>query len=256
MAGLELNLQRVMIFGAHPDDEIIGPGGIIHKFASQGVETYAVIFTDGGTTANSIGEMPHMIQIRKDEMKESGEILGIKKRELLQIPCQHIFQAHHGGEMVYDLESDNHKLTLHQKLIKLIRAYKPDLIFTHSLDNHRDHCAIAEATPHAVFQSAEDLLGHLGKPWSTPLLLYYSVEQELMGDFSPNIILQIEEENLEAKLRAMKTQVSQTRTDGYLEHHIGMIKSRASLWGAKYFGHNAYAEPFHLRPSYPCRIAI
>lgn len=255
MSGFNLNdIERVMVLGAHPDDEIIGPGGTAHMLASQGRKVSVVTFTDGGTAANSPAEMGAMIAKRRTEMSATDNILGVTTRELIQIPSQQVYRAVYGDLKVYDANAPGNGLTLHHKLIQLIRQHKPDLIFTHSQDNHRDHCAIADITPQSVFQASESILAHLGTPWNVPLLLYYSVEGELLGNFSPNTIIEIRQEDLEAKMAAMRTQVSQTRGD-YLAHFLEMMHGRAQLWGAK-LGAGRYAEPFYLSPRTPVRIEL
>jgi len=256
MPGFDLDcIERAMVFGAHPDDEIIGPGGTIHMLSSRGKEIYVVTFTSGGTAANSLEEMEDMIARRKREMEETDKILGVTARELLQIPSQQVYAAVYGGLNVYDADAPNNEMTLHHKLIKLIRKYRPDLVFTHSSDNHRDHCGIADITPQSVFQASKSILGHLGEPWDVPLLLYYPVERELEGEYSPNLVVEIERGDLDAKIAAMETQISQTRGD-YLQHFREIMHGRAQLWGAKLFGAGKYAEPFHLGYKTPIRIRV
>ena len=65
--------------------------------------------------------------------------------------------------------------------------------------------------------------------------------------------MRIERENLDAKLKAMRTQVSQTR-EGYLRHFEQMIEARATLWGAKFFGADAYAECFYIEHWTPIKV--
>ena len=97
MSGFNLdNIARVMVLGAHPDDEIIGSGGTIHMLSSQGREVDVVTFTDGGTAANSPEEIAEMIVQRKKEMDKTDRILGVTTRELLQIPSQKVYDAVYG----------------------------------------------------------------------------------------------------------------------------------------------------------------
>jgi len=135
-------------------------------------------------------------------------------------------------------------------LIKLIREYKPELIFTHSRDNHRDHNAVYTITREAVFQASESILGYLGKPWPTAPIFYYGVEQELT---EPNIVIQISREDLETKISALEAQLSQARKD-YLKHFKQMIIARSQLWGAKFFGADKLAEPFYVNYRSPILI--
>lgn len=251
------DVQNIMVFGAHPDDEIIGPGGVIHNLSTQGKQVYVVTFTDGGTASNSFEGIEAMVNARKKEMARTDKILGINKREFLQIPSQQVYAAVYGQLKVAgpkDISKDGH-MTLHHRLIHLIRKYQPQVLFTHSKDNHRDHCGIEQITPQSVFQASESILEQLGNPWNTPILLYYSVETGLQGSHVPNVIIEIEKSDLDAKLDAMATQISQTRED-YLQHFKEMMTGRAALWGAELFGAGRYAEPFHLNDHTPIRINI
>ena len=249
------NVKTVMVFGAHPDDEVIGPGGIIHNLSVAGKKIVVITFTGGGTAANSPGDMQSMIEQRKKETKETDKILGIKTHIHLPIPTQQVFQAAYGNIMISDKDNPSTKLTLHQTLIKLIRKYKPDILFSHAPDNHRDHEAIARITPQAVFQAQEALLEHLGKPWDTPILLYYNVDTALHHPYEPNIIIQISREDLNAKLDAISHHKSQTRGD-YLQHFKDIIDSRARLWGARHFRAGRLAEPYHLHKTTAIRISL
>ena len=43
-------MKKVLIIVAHPDDEILGMGGTIAKWASEGAEIALLIVTDGSTS--------------------------------------------------------------------------------------------------------------------------------------------------------------------------------------------------------------
>jgi len=233
------SVERVMVFGAHPDDEIIGPGATIHKLSSKGKKVCVVTFTCGETAAKDLKSIDEMVVQRKKELEVTNKILGITHREVLDyLPSQQVYSAVYG----------DHKL--HHKLISFIREYKPDLLFTHSEDNHRDHNAINRISRESAFQASEAILEHLGKPHPTPPILYYGVEQEVA---TPNFIIQVGKNNLQAKLEAMCAQISQTRGN-YLRHFEQMITARAQLWGAKIFGADKYAEAFYIEYRTPIKI--
>ena len=171
-------------------------------------------------------------------MKETDRLFGITKRTILNYQSQEVYRAAYGTD------------ELHHQLIKLIREYKPQLIFTHSKDNHRAHNAVYSITRESVFQASESILGYLGKPWPIAPILYYGVEQELT---EPNLIIQINKEDLNAKIEALETQLSQTRKD-YLNHFKQMVTARSQLWGAKFFGADKFAEPFYVNYRSPILI--
>ncbi|MFA4887817.1 MAG: PIG-L family deacetylase, partial [Candidatus Nanoarchaeia archaeon] len=42
-----MDKETILVFAAHPDDEIIGVGGTIAKYAQEGKDVIVTIFSDG-----------------------------------------------------------------------------------------------------------------------------------------------------------------------------------------------------------------
>ncbi|MBI5347178.1 MAG: PIG-L family deacetylase [Candidatus Aenigmarchaeota archaeon] len=228
------DVKSAMAFGAHPDDEILGPGGTLHRLSEKGAEVYVVTFTCGATATNAPGRDQELADKRVEEAKKTDHILGVSKRMILDIPGQEVYNAVTGSNK------------LHHDLIRLIRTYRPQVLFTHSADNHRDHAAINMISSQSAFQASESILGHLGEPCPSPLILYYGVELDVP---EPNIIIEIGPMDLDAKRDAMKAQLSQQRTD-YLSRLLQNIDSRAKLYGAR-LGNGKLAEPFRIEYKSP-----
>jgi len=229
-----------MIFAAHPDDEIIGPGGTAHMMSCRGAEVDVVSFTCGGTAAKNEEETEKMICMRRAEMKEADQHLGVTRRHLLELPSQQLYGAAFG---------DN---SLHRRLIGLLRRYKPQLLLSHSGDNHRDHDTINRVTPQVVFQAQESIMGELGEPWRIPLVLYFGIELDPQAE---NVIIEISAADLEAKLKAIRSQLTQAR-DTYLQRIEDMIEAKAALAGSRNFGAGRFAETFYLDASAPMRFPM
>ena len=234
------NIDRAMAFAAHPDDEILICGGLLHRLSSAGKEVCVVSFTLGGTAANTPEEARRMEEQRRGEIEKTDEILGVSRREILELPSQQVYNA------VY---RDNE---LHHRLIELIRSFRPQLLISHHGDDHRDHNAIRTITPESVYQASEAILGHLGDPWETPLVLYGSPLDQVP---EPSVILEIGEKDLQAKVQALRAQVSQTRK-GFLQRLEEITRSSAALWGSRSFGSGRYAEAFHLDAGHPLRVPM
>jgi LmbE family N-acetylglucosaminyl deacetylase len=122
--------ETVMIFCAHPDDEVIGPGGTIAKYAKEGRNIVTVIF--------SYGESSHMwmkkkytITTRVAEANEAGKIIGTKKT---------VFLGLRDGMLLQDARTRKTESIIE----KLIKRYNPVRIFTHSHDDFifPDHKAV------------------------------------------------------------------------------------------------------------------
>ena len=50
---MESPKKSVIIFVAHPDDEILGCGGTMAKLSQQGFEVHVVFFADGESSRNN-----------------------------------------------------------------------------------------------------------------------------------------------------------------------------------------------------------
>ncbi len=119
--------ETVMLFCAHPDDEILGMGGTIAKYSKEGKEVIAVIF--------SYGEASHpwmkkrfTVKTRVKESRRAGKIVGTKKT---------IFLALKDGALATEIKRPRTTMMIK----RLIKKYKPSKIFTHSFDDilYKDH---------------------------------------------------------------------------------------------------------------------
>jgi len=129
--------KTVIVFCAHSDDQIFGPGGTMAKYASQGIDVVSVIF--------SYGELSHpwikrrvTAEIRENEAKEADKVIGGKEVLFLGI-----------NESTFEKDADAEWVS--SKMEHIIRQYNPVKIFTHSGDDiHSAHRAVHKATMKAI----------------------------------------------------------------------------------------------------------
>jgi len=123
-------MNNVLIFCAHPDDEVIGAGATIAKYAKEDKNIFVIIFTYG-ESSNPILKKRITIETRIKESKEIGKSLGCKETIFLGVP---------EGKISKKLE-DNSFLN---KLASLIKKYNPTKIFTHTSSDifHPDHTSV------------------------------------------------------------------------------------------------------------------
>lgn len=241
-------IKTAMVSGAHADDEIIACGGTLHRMSRDSKKSVVVTYTGGGTSAESTSDeaQQEMISKRIEEMGEADRILGVTGRHFLEIPSQEL-----SGAVLIGKE------TAHE-MIKLMRRYGPDVVFAHyQYPDHRDHAdhdAIAMRAVHCARLAAENLLQDtLGPPLERmPIILRYGIEETLPES---NVLIEISEEDLDAKLRAMDAQGSQTRK-GYLDKWKIRIAARANEFGARLPGNRKYAEAFYLDPASPLMLGL
>jgi LmbE family N-acetylglucosaminyl deacetylase len=85
VADIELDVVAV---GAHPDDVEIACGGTLARLSRQGYHVGIVDLTDGEPTPLSPGP-----DVRLDEAKRAGEILGVAVRVNLNLPNRRLFDS-------------------------------------------------------------------------------------------------------------------------------------------------------------------
>lgn len=113
--------KNILVVCAHSDDQIIGPGGAMAKFAREGYNVHTIIF--------SYGEMshPHMkrsyiAKLRVEESREADKIIGGKGV---------LFLALRDGV----IKEEYFKKKMDKKLENLFLKFSPEMIFTHSRDD-------------------------------------------------------------------------------------------------------------------------
>jgi len=139
--------KRVLVFAAHQDDETIGCGGTIRKWADLGSEIHVCFVTNGATGIEQGTNPDNIIETRMDEAALAANVLSIHKLYTFDLECQKV---------------SNKKTNFH-KFIEKIREVKPDLVITHNqLCKHRDHKRTSILVEEACWKAAENILEELG----------------------------------------------------------------------------------------------
>lgn len=210
--------RRVLVFGAHIDDETIGPGGTIARLSKAGAEVTVVTFTGGSSdTGYSRVELKDKIaQMRREEAAAVDGVLGVRERIFLGRPSQGV---------VNDTAT-------YQECVRIIRQVKPDVIFSHwNEDKHRDHRAVSEITDEARWKAWDNVLADLGAPYYTPEFYYYEIN-ELFPH--PTILVDITEA-MNTKCEAMERVTSQLDVlPGVVAFMRGLGAARGFLRGTDY----------------------
>jgi LmbE family N-acetylglucosaminyl deacetylase len=113
---------HIMVIGAHPDDCDGGCGGLAIKYSSLGHKVKFISTTDGSAGHQSIGRA-ELGRIRKEEAKAAA-VVGELEYQVLDYA---------DGRLEANLDT-------RENLLRIIRNFSPDLIFTHRPnDYHPDH---------------------------------------------------------------------------------------------------------------------
>ena len=158
---------KLMCILAHPDDESLGTGGILAKYAAEGVATYLVTATRGergwfGDEADYPGLEP-LGRIREAELGAAAKVLGLKGLFFLDY-----------------LDGDLDKVNAAEaipKIVSLLRRIRPDVVVTFDpfgVYGHPDHIAICQLTTAASTAAADSNFIDAGKEASHQVQkLYY-----------------------------------------------------------------------------------
>ncbi len=133
---------------AHPDDESLGTGGTLARYAAEGVDTYVLTATRGeqGRFGDS-GERPGPAVVgaaREAELREAARELGVREVALLEFPD--------GALDTVDPDRAQRAIASH------LRRIKPHVVVTFGPEGaygHPDHIAISQLTTAAVVRAAD-----------------------------------------------------------------------------------------------------
>jgi LmbE family N-acetylglucosaminyl deacetylase len=139
---------KLMAILAHPDDESLGIGGTLARYAAEGIQTYLVTATRG--ERGWVGEPnanpgPRALgEIRERELRAAAAVLGIRHLDILDYVDGELDQA------------DPVKVTA--KLVDIVRRVRPDVVITFGPEGafgHPDHIAISQLTTAALVWAAD-----------------------------------------------------------------------------------------------------
>ncbi|HXG36116.1 MAG TPA: PIG-L family deacetylase [Dehalococcoidia bacterium] len=139
---------RLLAILAHPDDESLGLGGTLAKYAAEGVETYLLTATRGERgwfgDPDAYPGPEELGRIRESELLEAAGALGLKGVHFLD---------YHDGEL--------HRANAGQAIMQIvsyIRDLRPEVIITFDPNGaygHPDHITICQLASSALVAAAD-----------------------------------------------------------------------------------------------------
>jgi len=139
---------RLLCATAHPDDECLGLGGLIARYAAEGVEVSLVVGTRGERGRYGDGSQPHpgperMGEIREGELRAAADVLGVR----------HVrFLGYLDGEL--DRAEPSEAV---DRIAAAIRELRPHVVVTfdpYGGYGHPDHIAVSQLATAAVVRAA------------------------------------------------------------------------------------------------------
>jgi LmbE family N-acetylglucosaminyl deacetylase len=143
---------RLMAVLAHPDDESLGVGGTLAKYASEGVDVFLLTATRGdrGRYRGHRSDDPQhpgplaLGKIREAELRAAASVLGVREVSLLDYHDQHLDRANPRQAVA--------------GIVEHLRRVHPDVVVTFGPDGaygHPDHIAISQFTTAAIVTAAD-----------------------------------------------------------------------------------------------------
>lgn len=157
-------MKTIMIVAAHPDDEVLGCGGTIARFASEGAMIHVIFLADGVSARTKHDGMDEQIALiaRQKAANAASQVLGVQS-------------------VIFGNFADNrmdavHLLEIIQFVEKQVSHYKPEMILTHhagdlNVDHRLVHQAVVTASRPQPGQCVKTLLFFevpSSTEWQTP----------------------------------------------------------------------------------------
>jgi LmbE family N-acetylglucosaminyl deacetylase len=120
--------MKMTVIAPHPDDEVLGAGGTIARFADEGIEVSVLIVS---------GHLPPLyppeaFETTRREAEESLKLLGVSRWEFLKIPATLV-----------------HKIPvaeLNGKISRFVRETNSEVVLLPFPDRHIDHRTIFDSS--------------------------------------------------------------------------------------------------------------
>lgn len=200
--------ERLLVLAPHPDDEVIGCGGLVAQHLREGRSVRIVIATDGAQAGDALA--------REEESRRGIEKLGSGAEvEFLRFPDRALDES------------------VAARLREELTTFRPDLIAVPGpIEIHPDHLALARAFCD-LMQRDETLWGEL----ATARVAFYEVSQPLR----PNTLVDISDV-AEIKFAGIDEHRSQNALRNYSSFARGLNAYRAMTLPPQ----TTYAEAYYV----------
>lgn len=206
---------KVLIFCARADDEVIGAAGTLRKFADAGARIRLVMFSEGAEGYTTADAKPTIVAQRQAETQRVCAVLGIQEYINLHL-------------LDWNLRVDN---AAYHAVIRHIREFQPDVVFTHSRHDYHDHYAVHDMVAEGWYHAAIPCALDDGPVWKRMPLYEFEVLQPLAA---PSAVVDITD-SYAAKVAAMNCYASQHDLVGGIFQLIeGRAQERGYLIGVRY----------------------
>ena len=225
------NKDRILVIAAHPDDEILGCGGLLSKYSSK-TEISILFIAEGDSCRFNSSELTPVllkeIKHREECAKEALNVFNIDDIHFNNLPC--------GRLDSFDI------IDINKVIEKKILSFQPSIILSHySHDINNDHRVVSRS----VEMSTRPVNNFNINTFSYEILS--STEWNLQNPFKPNTFVQLSEDDLQNKIKALKIYDGEIRDFPHSRSEDGIIS--LSKYRGMQVGVN-YAEAFYTNRLY------
>jgi LmbE family N-acetylglucosaminyl deacetylase len=192
-----MNMKRVLVVAAHPDDDVLGCGATMSKLIKSGKAVRVVFLGEGSTCRYEEGqidsdEAQRTIEQRNGFAREALAVLGVDDYVFHNLPCGRF---------------DTIPIIDIGKRVELeIAAFRPDTVISHfANDTNNDHRLAFQATLQATRPRAQNLVSNV-----LSFEVLSSTEWRFTDVFNPNFFINVENE-IDAKIEAFGKYVTEER---------------------------------------------
>lgn len=203
----EVRATSVLVLAPHPDDEVVGCGGLLATLAEAGAAIRILFLTDGagGRGAEAVDTPAGYARRRREEAARAGAVLGIVGIEFLDLP---------DGELAAHLDAAS------SAIARAITMQRPQLLLVPSpLELTEDHRA-AFAALHRVLSPLRR-----GDPLSVATEELQVLVYEVNRPAFPDLLVDVGS-RIESLSTAMRHYASQEERHPYLNAALGLRRYR------------------------------
>ena len=180
-----IKYKKALFFFAHPDDETLSAGGLIHKLSKQGAKIKIVIASEGLLSRESYKKSD--VKKHLDNLYQACSILGVNEKDVIV------------GTFKDNSFDSEPLLNLVKFLSNIVNKFKPEALFT-----HHKHCTnIDHKYCHeAAIIATRPIGGFFVDLFSCETISSSAYSRP--NSFDPNYFCILSEKDIQAKKNAIK----------------------------------------------------
>jgi mycothiol conjugate amidase Mca len=184
--------RTLLAVHAHPDDECISTGGVLARYAAEGVRTVLVTCTDGAVgeiSDPSLATPQNLAEVRSHELDESVRVLNVSRLVKLGYRDSGMAGTADNEDPRSFLQSSFEEAL--QRVVRVVREERPQVVVTYNENGgygHPDHIR-AHQVAVAAFHAAADAnrFAEAGAVWAPTRLYYAVVPRSAMRSFGDRL---------------------------------------------------------------------